>query len=185
MFYKNIVKRKNQSGRSMIEMLGVLAIIGVLSAGGIAGYTMAMALFKTNKAMDLIKDLSVAIKTFYDNDFTGLTLPILVDLGKVSSEYLKPGTANTDNPVGWTPFGSEFTVAPSDDSLSFSITMQGVPKNACVKLGSTNWGDSTSFISLTINSSAPITPNTQAQNIANMLSNCTNDTNNTLKWSFE
>ena len=34
MFKKEI----NQSGRSMIEMLGVLAIIGVLSVGGIAGY---------------------------------------------------------------------------------------------------------------------------------------------------
>ena len=29
--------RVNESGRSMIEMLGVLAIIGVLSVGGIAG----------------------------------------------------------------------------------------------------------------------------------------------------
>ena len=29
----------NESGRSMIEMLGVLAIIGVLSVGGIAGYS--------------------------------------------------------------------------------------------------------------------------------------------------
>ena len=29
--------KTNQSGRSMIEMLGVLAIIGVLSVGGIAG----------------------------------------------------------------------------------------------------------------------------------------------------
>ena len=28
----------NQSGRSMIEMLGVLAIIGVLSAAGLIGY---------------------------------------------------------------------------------------------------------------------------------------------------
>lgn len=29
---------KNESGRSMVEMLGVLAIIGVLSVGGIAGH---------------------------------------------------------------------------------------------------------------------------------------------------
>ena len=33
---------KVSSGRSMIEMLGVLAIIGVLSVGGIAGYSKAM-----------------------------------------------------------------------------------------------------------------------------------------------
>ena len=38
-------------GRSMIEMLGVLAIVGVLSVGGIAGYSKAMEKFKVNKAI--------------------------------------------------------------------------------------------------------------------------------------
>ena len=38
-----ILNRNTQSGRSMIEMLGVLAIIGVLSVGGISGYSKAMA----------------------------------------------------------------------------------------------------------------------------------------------
>ena len=41
----------SQSGRSMIEMLGVLAIIGVLSVGGIAGYSKAMEKFKLTKAV--------------------------------------------------------------------------------------------------------------------------------------
>ena len=39
-------------GRSMIEMLGVLAIIGVLSVGGIAGYSKAMTKWKINKAIE-------------------------------------------------------------------------------------------------------------------------------------
>lgn len=38
----------NQSGRSMIEMLGVLAIIAVLSVGGIAGYSKALEKWKIN-----------------------------------------------------------------------------------------------------------------------------------------
>ena len=42
----------SQFGRSMIEMLGVLAIIGVLSVGGIAGYSKAMEKFKLNKAIE-------------------------------------------------------------------------------------------------------------------------------------
>ena len=42
----------SQSGRSMIEMLGVLAIIGVLSVGGIAGYSKAMEMWKINKAVE-------------------------------------------------------------------------------------------------------------------------------------
>ena len=40
----------NESGRSMVEMLGVLAIIGVLSVMGIAGYTQAMKKYKLNEA---------------------------------------------------------------------------------------------------------------------------------------
>ena len=43
-----------QSGRSMVEMLGVLAIIGVLSVGAIAGYQKAMFKYKMNKTMDII-----------------------------------------------------------------------------------------------------------------------------------
>ena len=37
------------SGRSMVEMLGVLAIIGVLSVGAMSGYSKAMIKYKLNK----------------------------------------------------------------------------------------------------------------------------------------
>ena len=40
------------TGRSMVEMLGVLAIIGVLSVGAIAGYSKAMMKYKMNQAVD-------------------------------------------------------------------------------------------------------------------------------------
>ena len=46
--------KKNESGRSMVEMLGVLAIIGVLSVGGIAGYTMAMKKYRNNEAAQAV-----------------------------------------------------------------------------------------------------------------------------------
>lgn len=40
-----------QSGRSMVEMLGVLAIIGVLSAGALAGFNKAMFKHKMNQTI--------------------------------------------------------------------------------------------------------------------------------------
>ncbi len=54
-----------QSGRSMIEMLGVLAIIGVLSVGGIAGYSKAMNKYRINKAIEQITLISGNIRTFF------------------------------------------------------------------------------------------------------------------------
>ena len=43
------IAKFNEIGRSMVEMLGVLAIIGVLSVGAIAGYSKAMFKYKLNK----------------------------------------------------------------------------------------------------------------------------------------
>ena len=45
------------TGRSMVEMLGVLAIIGVLSVGAIAGYSKAMMKYKLNKHAEAINML--------------------------------------------------------------------------------------------------------------------------------
>ena len=47
----------NCVGRSMIEMLGVLAIIAVLTVGGIAGYSKAMLMWHSNKQKDLLTNL--------------------------------------------------------------------------------------------------------------------------------
>ena len=46
--------KKSQSGRSMVEMLGVLAIIGVLSVGGIAGYSLSMRRHRANGVVDAV-----------------------------------------------------------------------------------------------------------------------------------
>ena len=55
--------KKIESGRSMIEMLGVLAIIGVLSIGGLAGYTMAMNRHRANTALDYITKVGITAGT--------------------------------------------------------------------------------------------------------------------------
>lgn len=51
--------KKLESGRSMVEMLGVLAIIGVLSIGGIAGYTLSMRRYRANQVLDAANKYSL------------------------------------------------------------------------------------------------------------------------------
>ena len=50
-----------EAGRSMVEMLGVLAVIGVLSIGGIAGYTHAMNKSKANDILDGVSKRAVVV----------------------------------------------------------------------------------------------------------------------------
>ena len=51
-------KKKNETGRSMVEMLGVLAIIGVLSVGGVYGYSMAMRKYRAN---DIVQAAAILV----------------------------------------------------------------------------------------------------------------------------
>ena len=63
---EKIASRFKQSGRSMIEMLGVLAIIGVLTVGSITGYSRAMRRHLLNKQREQISYILSAIETHYD-----------------------------------------------------------------------------------------------------------------------
>ena len=74
------MKNVNESGRSMVEMLGVLAIIGVLSIGGIAGYTLAMNRYRANEALQAASLVAIEAiaqdKTVKTTDLDGLYLPV-------------------------------------------------------------------------------------------------------------
>ena len=71
---ENLMPKDNQLGRSMVEMLGVLAIIGVLSVGGIAGYAKAMQKYKLNKVEDQVSHIVANLRTIFLNakDYSSL-----------------------------------------------------------------------------------------------------------------
>ena len=66
-------------GRSMVEMLGVLAIIGILSVGAIAGYSKAMMKYKLNKhaeAVNMLINNSLMLK---DKVISGTNMPNILE----------------------------------------------------------------------------------------------------------
>ena len=85
-----------QSGRSMVEMLGVLAIIGVLSVGAIAGYSKAMMKYKLNKHAEQMNTIinAVARNVHSFNNIGGGTtiVPYLIKMGEIPTEMTKPGS---------------------------------------------------------------------------------------------
>ena len=63
-----------ESGRSMVEMLGTLAIIGVLSIGGIAGYSYGMDKYRANETINDISLRTVDLLTQASQGRTELSL---------------------------------------------------------------------------------------------------------------
>lgn len=89
----------NQNGRSIPEMLGVLAIVGILSVGGIAGYGRAMMKYKLNKQLTQYTAIITGsyqlaqLRDAAGNKNVNLTR-FMINSGVVPSEMIKPGFSN-------------------------------------------------------------------------------------------
>lgn len=136
--YKN-----EQSGRSMVEMLGVLAIIGVLSIGGISGYSKAMAKYRVNKTLDQISMLVINIRTLFSSsiNYDGLSDTSAIGLGIIPGD-MQSGTGSSLKIIN-SYQGSVLLGNPGDDANAkrrFYITYTGLNSEACVSLATADWG---------------------------------------------
>ncbi len=116
--------KKQESGRSMIEMLGVLAIIGVLSIGGIAGYTLSMNRYRANKIADVANKLA---SLAYSECMSQLAT------GSVTSEAncnaLKVGKNTAEHFGLGTPENTILTVTAINRTNGVTITAVNIPEN--------------------------------------------------------
>ncbi len=154
--------RVNESGRSMIEMLGVLAIIGVLSVGGIAGYSKAMNKFKTNKVSDNVSMLVANIKTLYaqQNTYTDLDNANAVSMGVVPDELVTDATAGTlTNAFNGPVFINEADSTVDGDTKAFVIEFTQLSREACITLATNDWGSgySSGLIAIEVKGNATAT----------------------------
>ena len=106
---------ESESGRSMVEMLGTLAIIGVLTIGGIAGYTYAMNRHRANEILDGASKRAIVVTT-------QMTLGAPINLDEFRA----------DNDVA----GGTFTgdVEQFADAGQFGLKINGVKKPVCENL---------------------------------------------------
>ncbi len=140
--------KNNENGRSMVEMLGVLAIIGVLSAGGLAGYSKAMFKHKMNSTLDQLTMLVTNIRTMYgtQDNYDGLSASQAIKLGII------PAAMQGANSTLVSPFKGPVTIVATSATTAgvtaqtgaaataFAVTYSGLPAEACINLATADWG---------------------------------------------
>ena len=99
---------KTSAGRSMLEMLGVLAIIGMLSVGAVMGFRQAMNRHKANLVLN---DVSLAFEELATHE----------NIGAISRYQV----------TAFTPESGHALYAKRDADNNDSIEIQGVAKGVC------------------------------------------------------
>jgi len=132
-----------QDGRSMVEMLGVLAIIGVLSVGAIAGYSSAMNKHKLNKQAEQLSWLINILYQYksqwiFDENFVKLA-PYYKKLGLIPEEMIKD-----DSYFLYDAFGLKISMSTNNCTdkcyaiaLQYKVSNQHISFEACQNIFTT------------------------------------------------
>lgn len=102
-----------ETGRSMVEMLGVLAIIGVLSIGGIMGYSYGMDKYRANETI---------------ND-------IMLKMVDIVSTVNQSGIPDSTSWSGENPIGYPVSFVRDIPNDRYGIQLQNVPSRVCKMVG--------------------------------------------------
>ena len=133
-------KRKvdTQSGRSMVEMLCVLAIIGVLSVIGVVGIQYAMQIYKENETVNAFSVATAGARTaelmqsyiYTCEDFPCVVKPKSV----ISTKYDMREDDFT------TAIGSPVQVRIEDEK-GYTVRIRGISREVCESIKSGDWGE--------------------------------------------
>ncbi len=120
---------QTEQGRSMVETLGVLAIIGVLAIGGIMGYKWAMDKYVANQIANEIRiaDLDIATSLMTKND-EGITLALEKPFGDN-----KLSIADTPFDYGCTDEATLDKECVAGEE-NYHMTLGNISKGVCQKL---------------------------------------------------
>ena len=129
------MSKQNESGRSMIEMLGVIAIMGVIMYGAVAGISFALEMYKINEAHTEIEELSKAVIDM--GDFLG-SYAFLGDVANASAVLC----ANDAFPIckenqmigQWGGEVKVEKVCNSGRCSSFKITYENISRKSCERI---------------------------------------------------
>jgi hypothetical protein len=126
---------RQESGRSMIEMIGVLAIMMALTATAIATYNYAMNMQKRSTVYENVSNIVTGVRELlkgYD-DFSNID----------NSTIFAAMSMSNKNPYGGT---YELSVNPSN-MQQFIVRIDGLSKADCEALKTKAWTDSVGYIS--------------------------------------
>lgn len=123
--------KKQESGRSMIEMVGVLAVMGLITAGAFVLITSAMSSQKMSRVDDDVSAIVAGTRLLYNGqqNFYGLTNEATGLLGFSGS-----------NPYGGNYYlSSNDTTSTAETAARFYVYVTGLNKSQCNALKGRAW----------------------------------------------
>ncbi|HAV7873543.1 TPA: pilus assembly protein [Escherichia coli] len=162
--HTKINNKKAEKGLSLIESAMVLALAATVTAGVMFYYQSASDSNKTQSAISEVMSATSAINGLYigQSSYSGLSASVLKNSSAIPDNY------KTTNGIS-NPFGGSLEVEAAADAnkpFGYHISLNNLPKSACISLATLNLGTSAAGYGININ-----TPTSHSDFVENNLAN--------------
>ena len=123
--------KKSQNGRSMVEMLGVLAVIGVVTIAGITGMDYALQIHAENETVDAFTIAVTGARTEKNIMYLeeGIVKPSLIASVPEKDMYSEYFQTNTGAPVQVRVYNDE-----NSDIYGYTVAIAGISSQVCEQI---------------------------------------------------
>ena len=129
-----------QKGRSFIEMMGVMLIIGLITIAAYQGHNKAVMKNKINKTFEQVSLLTTRIRATFakQGDYENLNTQMAINLGLVDDE-MKNENSGIKGMFGPIEIDSQEGRYDEDKDSAFYIKLANVPKEVCHLIVARYW----------------------------------------------
>ena len=134
---------KNEQGRTMLEMLGVVAIMGIITYGAITGINYGMTSYKISQTYNEVQNMIEGVQDLYSWSKTYPDSGKMMDAIKNNDVFPGIATGTGADQYFKGQFG-KVNVQPIDGGYNFAVYYFGIKGDDCERLMNLDW--ETSFI---------------------------------------
>ena len=124
---------RTESGRSMVEMVGVLSVMGLITAGAFVLVGNGQRSQKISRTDDEVANIAANVRTLFAESSDFSKLPSTLDKGTKLLTALSLPTS--------TPFGGTYSVTSGKDKTTFVVVISDLSETNCKVLENRGWSD--------------------------------------------
>lgn len=138
--------KQNESGRTMLEMLGVLAVMGIIMYGAISGIGFGVSMYKINATYNQLEEISQGLTDLYSWSRSYPAEEGAMIKAVCKNAVTECGGSDTE-PIILDEYGGisidQYNKPGEEEGARYQLTIKGLTELACGRLKTMSYANMT------------------------------------------
>jgi len=143
--------RRRAKGVTLLELAMYLGIAGIIAGGVMTYYSSSSNAQRVTDSLSMLGSVQQTVRAIYagSSDFTGVDAAVVANSNQLPRKWVSGTTIKN-------PFNGSVLVAAANTNSRFTVSMTGLPRDACTKLAVADLGPGVASVAAASGASATV-----------------------------